>query len=48
MYSGDILVNGREVGDLSIAAIFIEKGHIETALNKGEEYSAILVELKQP
>ncbi len=27
-------------------ADFIKKGHIETALNKGDEYRAILVELK--
>ena len=27
-------------------ADFIKKGHVETALNKGDEYHAILVELK--
>lgn len=30
------------------AADYIAKGHIETAHNKGEEYRAVLVELKRP
>lgn len=29
-------------------ADFVPKGHIETATNRGEEYRAILVELKKP
>ena len=29
-------------------ADYIEKGHIETAHNKGDEYRAVLVELKRP
>jgi hypothetical protein len=29
-------------------ADFIRKGHIETAVNQGDEYRAILVELKAP
>ena len=27
-------------------AVFVEKGHVETARNRGDEYRAILVELK--
>ncbi len=27
-------------------ALFVEKGHVETARNRGDEYRAILVELK--
>ena len=30
------------------SADFIRKGHIETAVNAGEDYRAILVELKRP
>jgi len=29
-------------------ADFIPKGHVETAHNRGEEYRAVLVELKRP
>jgi len=29
-------------------ADFVRKGHIETAVNRGEEYRAILIEFKQP
>ena len=29
------------------SAVFIKKGHIETAVNSGEDYRAILVEIKK-
>ncbi|NNL85042.1 MAG: hypothetical protein HKP27_05290 [Myxococcales bacterium] len=29
-------------------SVFIPKGHMETAHNRGEEYRAVLVELKKP
>lgn len=29
-------------------SVFVPKGHLETALNRGDEYRAVLVELKRP
>ncbi len=46
--TGGKLGDGLEFCPTPGRADFVPKGHIETATNLGEEYRAILVELKQP
>ena len=40
--------NGTTFAPIPGRADFVPKGHVETARNEGDEYRAILVELKKP
>ncbi|HET6471007.1 MAG TPA: hypothetical protein VFG38_04155 [Pseudomonadales bacterium] len=46
--TGGRLGDGATFAPKPATADFVRKGHLETAHNRGDEYRAILVELKRP
>ena len=46
--TGGRLGDGATFAPKPATADFVHKGHLETAHNRGDEYRAILVELKRP